>query len=1002
MAFERNRNLRARTVGRAALMFIVSASFSVFAENPLDPLKFRDGDEIGNEIRALQTEVLVSSTELKAVQQMNLLLKKYKGTPVEPDLWFRLAELHMRRSKSQRFFEMQRVSETLVSFLPVQAKASSSKAEIKKAIQYYEVIKKRFSKYPRMDLVFFNQAFALQSLGNGAAAEKVYWGLIQNFSKSALVPDSHLAIGELSFSRNNFRHALEHFTAVERYPLSKVFPYGMYKAGWSYYNLQKAPQAISKLEEVIKYGEKIEAEKLDSRLDLRREALNDLTIFFEDVFPSKKAFGYFEKLSGNLDVEPVLMRLSGLYERHSRWNDKETVLTDLLRNRPLSPAIPEILASLVKNSDDMKNKELAVDFLAQLSDHCQSNKKWAKMQARKLTESSANEVGLSKVEAECNEIVSTTSLKFASKWLRTWKKNSSFLEFANAAQKAFNIFLINPPKTKEAEEARFAYAELLFALKDYRGASSQYALVGSGLAGESLGPISHDADYAAVVSLEKAAGDKWNDQDEKSFHSLAQKYLTSHPKGEFVLDVEFKLGLIAYDNGKYEEAGPIFLRLGRTYPKSEKGLKAQDLYLDILNLQKDFAGLKAFSKELLAGTTEGSQRAEKLSTLYRQAYFLEIQTFEEKGDLEKALGEYKQFAEENLNTDLGKSALWNAITISNKLNLNLESAELGVLFFNRYPNDEKAKKALLSSIDLFEAMAKLEDAAINLLRLAKVDSELSLKWKLLAAKFFHLGNKPARAKALLVALAERGNESERRDATELWASLEERSFSKGPLDSDLERHIVELKLQPFFSLILVSRVEELFKTAQFERAFIDAKSVLNLGDSAIEAKGRARLVQALILKKEFEAQSVKSRSDRVALVLGLKTEKLEKAQSAFQAVIRFKHPESTILAMEGLAELYLHYVTALRTMPTPDGLSGQDEKLFRAEIDQLILPLEEKGVEAVEQALKQVQELKPFGSHALRLRKRLDELNLNTQPRLVVEIVQPQPLLPIFSEGPGA
>lgn len=987
-------------------IFFIFTFIFVFLANAraeeLETLKLQPGDEVGNEIRALQTELLVSSTEAKAVDQLRMLLKKYRGTPVEPDLWFRLAELHMRRSKSQRFFEMQRVTENEISFLPQKVRTSSSKNEIGQAIKYYQVIRNRFPNFSKIDIVTFNQAFALQSIAEDKKAEGVYWSLIKKFPSSPLVADSHLAIGEINFSRNQFKHALDHFLAVERFPSSKVFPYALYKSGWSYYNLQQAHSGIEKLEQVVEYGEKVEKERLDSRLDLRREALLDLTIFFEDVYPAESAFAYFEKLSGNLDVEPTLMRLAELYERHSRWNDKKIIYLDILKKRPMFREVPLVIAGLVKNSDDMKDKKQAVHFLEKLYSHCDSNKKWFEYQIRNQTESIKAPESLSILKLNCEQELQDSSLKYAGKWLRIWKKNNAFEDFAMASKAAFNIYFRVSPKTREAQEARFAYAELLFALKDYRQASDQYALVGDNGKLELPDSMSHDASYAAIVSLEKAVEDKWSEKDEASFHRLAEQYLSAHPKGQFVLDVEFKVALIAYEKNRYDEAGGRFLRIGRAFPKEPKGVKAQDLYLDILNLKKDFAGLKMFTTELLNNEELSAERSQELAKLYRQAYFLEIQGFEEQGQLDRALTEYQKFADEFVDEDLGKSALWNAIAISAKLNKQLLAAELGVRFFDRYPSDLKAKEALLNAINVFESMAKLDEAAQNLLRLSKVDNDSRVKWKLLAAQFFFFANKPARARTLLLEIAEKGESEERGQAVELWAQMEERSFHGEKVDEDLKRHIVELKLQPYHGLLQVKQVERLFEEQQFEKAFADSRQLVGLGSLPKNLKARARLVQAKILMNEFERQSVKSRADRVAMVLALKTEKLEKAQAAFQDVLRYKDSNTSIVALESLADLYLHYVDSLKNMPTPSGLSAQDEKLFRAEIDQIVFPLEEKGVEALELALKSTQSMRYFPDDVERLRARLDLINMKSQPKVSFDKIAPAPLLPVFSRGVGS
>src|SRR5262245_19467443 len=100
--------------------------------NSLDSLKLVPGDEKGNELKSLETELLVSATEQKALLQLQKLLKKYHGTSLEPELYFRLAELYMRKSKTDRFFEINRQSETVVHFAAERVKEAKSRGAVQK------------------------------------------------------------------------------------------------------------------------------------------------------------------------------------------------------------------------------------------------------------------------------------------------------------------------------------------------------------------------------------------------------------------------------------------------------------------------------------------------------------------------------------------------------------------------------------------------------------------------------------------------------------------------------------------------------------------------------------------------------------------------------------------------------------------------------------------------------------------------------------------------------
>ena len=286
----------------AQLLIILTALYfgsTVFAKEgkPKDihnELKMVDGDERGNEVKALKTELLVERSEKKALQQIKYLIKKYRGKSIEPEMWFRLAELHMRRAKTERFFEIHRQSDTVTSLIPKRVRKASQSKEIRSAIKVYEKIRKRFRKFEKYDLVLFNNAFARQQLGHNKLAEKIYWEIVKRFPNSILVPDAHLAIGEINYDRRNFKFALQHFQMIEKFPNSRVYPYGLYKAAWCQYNLNDAVAAMGQLEKVVKYGQYITKNKLDSRLDLRKEALRDMSLFYGEVYEAKDAVAYFK------------------------------------------------------------------------------------------------------------------------------------------------------------------------------------------------------------------------------------------------------------------------------------------------------------------------------------------------------------------------------------------------------------------------------------------------------------------------------------------------------------------------------------------------------------------------------------------------------------------------------------------------------------------------------------------------------------------------------------
>ncbi len=60
------------------------------------------GSEAENEQKAFSSEIMITRSENKAIESLQGILKKKKGSREEADLWYRLAELYLRRPKAGR------------------------------------------------------------------------------------------------------------------------------------------------------------------------------------------------------------------------------------------------------------------------------------------------------------------------------------------------------------------------------------------------------------------------------------------------------------------------------------------------------------------------------------------------------------------------------------------------------------------------------------------------------------------------------------------------------------------------------------------------------------------------------------------------------------------------------------------------------------------------------------------------------------------------------------
>ncbi|MCB0348387.1 MAG: hypothetical protein KDD37_06100 [Bdellovibrionales bacterium] len=965
------------------LLQLAFAESSEFAKS----LRTNSTDENENEVRALKTELLVASSEKKALAQLQKLISMYRGSGMEPTLRFRLGELYMRMSKTDRFFEINRDSETIVKLVPTLAKKASEKANIIKAIAEYDYIERKFSSYRDLDLVLFNSAFARQQIRQDAQAKNLYLKMIKNFPESVLIPEGYLALGEMEFEKHKFKEAATFFEKIKMYQKSKIYPYGRYKLAWAYFNLKRNNEALAELESVVDYGKTNEYSRSNKKLDLRKEALSDMVLFYADFMPAKGAISYFTKYAGAEEAGHYLVKLAKLYNRHGKKSEQIVVLNDLIRSLPNSIFLPLAYIDLTEVYESERRRPEVVKVLEDFHKLCSKDSSWKKAFA---TADFSNE-DISKDKLDCDQNFDGTVVTLTQKWDKLSRKQESDKNLQQATIRGYELYLLRAGGKKNEVLMHYAFSEFLFSKKIYSRASDEYFATAKKAKDKQM---IHDASYASIVSLQNSVSDKWSKENESRYVELASFYIQKNPKGKHIEAVEFKRAFIIYDNGRFDEAAPILKDLGERYAGKPQGLKAQDLYLDILNSKKDYKAIKTYTAALLA-TKLSPARDKAITSIYRQAYFSDIQKMEGQKELEAAYKEYQKFSIENKSSDLASKAWWNSLGILQKLDLKRELADSAYKFTQMFPSDSQRKAALLLAVQNYENIADLNKSAKVLEDLIKIDTEKQDHWMELKADYQYLSGQYNESHAIYDKLIRKADKKRRTDLLIKLADIEKAKNNTSAYDM-YEKLIVENGVQPAASEAQAYLTTKVWNKGDYSTAFKMASSVIAMPkDASPQAKAKARYIQANILSKEFTNQSVKStQAERIALVLSLKTEKLDKAQRAYQDVLRYSDAETTAKSLHEMAMLYGHYAKSIRSIKLPDGVPEKDAKAFYAEMENLAIPMEEKEVESLQDAFKTITKLNVYDGTLGKVRERLNEINNKRNPATVLEVVVPRVLLP--------
>lgn len=886
-------------------------------------------NEAENEKKSLNSEILITRTETKAIDSLQAILKRKKGQPEEADLWNRLAELYMRRSKSGRFFDLFLNEKTKqLSSIPVTVTKGSD--WIKKAISVYFKIEREFKKFPEMDSVLFNNAFAHQLLGDANGSEKIYLQLVRNYPNSSLVPDTLLALGELYYDNAKFRLALEQFENLSKYPDSRVYSYGMYKMAWTYYNLKNTSQGIQKLVEVLKLNPPLRPdENFTKGHYLRKEALRDLGLFVADELPASELYSFFKDKTAANELGQVMIDLAKFYETHNREKEINLFLNEFIKKESENAFVVSAYLIMVSGSETLKLRDLVIENLQKASELCKPGSSWRISQSEEIIENS------------CRKEFRQASLEIASKWWEIWLKNKQHVAFSQLTEKAFRIILDNDDHEKPDLKTRYALAELLFQLGKFDESSDHYKFVGDRTPDKTL---AHDSTYAALFAKEKSLEAKKTDVKEAERKDLALNYVKKFPQGSYALDVSMKIAVIYYEEKNYEESLKWLTPLAEQKTNKEVQTKAEDLVLDIFNLKKDFVKIKNLAQSYLA-KNPGEDRKKAMTKIMEEAHYAEIQESASKSEPLKTAQQLIQYSDEHPSSKLSASAQWQALSLLYSQGHSIEAADLTLSYIKKYPHDEKNLEALKEAAKSYAESGRILAAAELYEQLAEKDKKNRLNYLENAADFYSLEKKDKLSRKLYNQLLTQVDSKKRADIfNKILNTFSEKE--KDPEYSKIQNILVSQDIEPYATQILTQRAQAQLKNKQIKEAFESARKIMSR-DVPAESRVEARLIQAEILEKELFMQSVKSsQEDRLGLVLAMKTEKLEKAQTAYLSASKMSdNPKIQLLAFQGIDRCYQNYVESLKAVVPPPTLSPEDQKVLLGELSKIIVPIDEKRQE---------------------------------------------------------
>lgn len=971
------------------------------------------------------------------IQKLTTIIERDPYNDQKPNWMFQKAELLWELRNWEYLRERAKYNQCLDASMKgtVDAKSCEEpRADYTEAQAIYKEILQQNPGYERLDEVIYRLGRGLIEAGKGAEAVSYLNKLVKNYPNSKYLPDAHLALGEFFFEQELLGAAKDNYEKVLNYKNNNLYDYALYKLGWVLFNLTEYRDAVTTFKQVI--------ERTNEKLGFQNQAINDLTVAYAEIDDGwKELREYLLKKKDKSFMFDQLGRMAGLFEAQGKDAQAVDVYEYFIKERPNDPKLPSwadsILVAQKKDVNDLEGLEKQMNrFVAYFS---KNGTWWAK---NKDKEQSVNNATLL-VDASLSylsnyyhrEAQKTENDKFYQKAATYYQQYiERFPETAAAFDMNFflaEILLLNLKKPEEAAQRYQKVVELYKTNNIPKGVKkkdaeaitkdSAYAIV---TAYNELVKNSHSdsilvemAKYDESQRARQATNQRAESIDdkpiektpllkyEKGFVSASDQYAEMFPKEDVTPTVDFVAAEVYKSRGHYENAIPRYESIIQNAPKHRYASFAGNSLLEANYRLKRWDEVEEWARYLMDRKIYDVTPKDKLESAMAFAINERAKELKDAKEFEKAAGELLRLAKEFPESELAPGALFNAAAIYEAGDQVNEALKTYDRVLKEYPKSLQAPQALFVMGAIYESRADLEAAADHFARLgstekytnkdgdeveykdhekaadavynAAVLEEAMENWeKSIATYEKYMKLYPDRENIRDLKLHLAYIEKEEED----WKNARQR-FEKFLDVDDIKP---EEKVEIFNQLgLLTTKVKDRKWESKSDEYFTKSVETWKGLDEEEKKKTKyfaaeSRFLQAERIYEEFA--DVKLVYKKLKETLQKKGELEQKAEGIYTEVIQMASPRWVAASAFRIGQMYKNFSDELYNQPTPDGLTPEQEEMYRMQLDEYAFPLQEKALTAYRKALELALQYRAYNEWSSRSAQAISKLESEAYP----------------------
>ncbi|HET9960681.1 MAG TPA: hypothetical protein VFQ61_39690 [Polyangiaceae bacterium] len=944
----------------------------------------------------------------EAMSLLEAFLRDADPTAAEmPEALLRAAELEWEEARDRFVAAFQRWEATPTDQRgnPPVPEYARPRARVRRVLQQYK-------SYADYDLALYVDGFLASEEGKTEESLGRFEKIIEWFPKSRFVPDAHMMRAEYEFTKSapDYETAYREYERVLEFKDSELYDLALFKSAWTLWRLGKSEEAARRFLTVFKSTNERSsparagsAKKSQRELDeLQSEALKNLVaVFVEDEQNrAEDMHRFLVQAGGDKFAARIVKALAEAFYDQAHYERGVEAYRLLIKLEPVSPEAYKYALAIAEAHSTMEAwAALEQDYRAIVKEYLPPSAagtgagSQSKASAWVSVQSSAT---LARASAAIERQLREDAIGLHAK---AQADKTSRAEFEGAAR-LYGVYLSRFQAGPQAYETYFNLAEIQF----YRleNASEAAAAYLAAVRLDPKGPLSRNALYNALAALEVARAAEFESDrkanrkssetpNDKKITEAMELYVKNYPGDAQIPELLFRQGKLYYDYQVFDPAVRQWGLLLEKYPNHAYAGTAGELILDSFNKSRDYTNIETWARRLkTAPQFQTAAQQQRLEALIVGAVFKQGEQLAESGEHAKAAAAYVRAAAEFPREERAAQAAVNA-EVEAKRAGDLATLQRAVeLLLKHHKNRSETAQGLWIAATTHQEVGLFSEAANYHARIAEG-----------FPKFQNHKDAAFNAVLLRTSIGEHdkaidsgekfkkdyARDEAADDVTFLMGKAHEKAGKKSEAAALYENYAKSARspsgqIESLVRLSMVS-TEERTRSQALERAI----HVYSTHKSQLDGRGKyhaaqARYLQGQAFLEKFEAVKIEGDVQKLKERLRKKSDLLKKAADAFLATAELGVAEWTTAALYQIGNTYESFSRALLTSPPPEKLGAEEKELYKQSLEEFVIPIEERSLEAYESGWQKAIELGIFNAWTAKMREALGRLNAELYPPL--------------------